>query len=67
MTSLFHVRVKHSMCLTIIQFNETSVVPLFILLFHYNLIRIVFLKSYVSFKKVTVQQTTRNHFRSVNF
>ncbi|NXL48363.1 GXLT1 xylosyltransferase, partial [Podilymbus podiceps] len=40
MTSLFHVHVKHSICLTIIQFNETSLVPLFILLFHYNLIRI---------------------------
>lgn len=46
---------EHSMCLTIIQFNETSV-PLFILLFHYNLIRIVLLKGYMSFEKVPIEQ-----------
>lgn len=55
MTTLFHAHVKHSMCLIIIQFNETSV-PFFVLLFHYNLIRIVLLKGYMSFEKVTIQQ-----------
>lgn len=67
MTTLFRAHVKHSRCLTIIQFNETSV-PLFILLFNYNLIRIVLLKGYMSFEKVTIQQKKSiNHFRFVNF
>lgn len=55
MTTLFHAHVKHSMCLTIIQCNETSV-PLLILLFHYSLVILVLLKGYVSLEKVTIQQ-----------
>lgn len=45
----------NTVCLTIIQFNETSV-PFFILQFHYNLIRIVLFKDYMSVEKVTIEQ-----------